>query len=335
MSNKVSIIIPVYNTKKEYLKECFESIDNQTYKNFEVVIVDDGSKQEIADFLDTYNKKEKYKVFHKKNEGVSTARNFGIDNSTGAWLMFVDSDDFISENALERLIQNSEDMDIVIGGVKRTNITKDINFEEHIFEKYEVCELIKSIFQAKSGKYQYVDGLWGKLYNRNFWKKYNLKLKKELRYGEDATLNLEAYINANKIKYFSEVVYFWRTNDESVTAKYNPILIDEQEKVLKNLKDKFPRMIQEYEKEFIAYISKAIKNIIKNIYSSTETTKQEKRDLVKRLIKQPVFKECIESNLYNEIPNDRKIILVLLRYRLFTILEVLLKGYKKIHALRK
>ena len=331
MNNKISIIIPVYNTKQEYLEECFKSIDEQTYENYEVVIVDDGSKDETAKFLDNYNKKEKYKILHKKNEGVSTARNYGIENSIGDWLLFVDSDDFLSKDALEKLIDKSENVDIVIGGVKRTNIDKIVEFETHILENEKKDELIKSIFQAKSARYFYVDGLWGKLYKKDFWNKSNLRLEKDLKFGEDATLNIEAYIKSKKICIFSDIVYYWRTNDESVTAKYNPRLMDEQEKVLNTIKRKFPLIVDEKnKKEFISYISRTLKNVIENIYVSNETSEKEKRNLVKKLIEKPIYKECIKSNLYDEVPLKRKIILFSLKFKLFFMIEILFKMYKKV-----
>ena len=329
MSNKVSIIIPVYNTKKEYLEECFDSINKQTYRDFEVIIVDDGSKEETALFLDTYKNIENYKIFHKKNEGVSTARNFGIEKATGDWLTFVDSDDYLKDNALEILIDNSKDMDIVIGGIKRTTVNNTIDIESRIFEKEETGELIKSIFQAKSSKYPYVDGLWGKLYGKDFWQKNNLKLEKELKYGEDATLNIEAYMKAEKIKYFPELVYYWRTNDESVTAKYNPKLMDEQEKTLNSIKNKFPQITEKYGKEFISYISRTIKNIIENIYVSNDSSKKEKRELVKKMLNKSIYKECINSNMYSEVPMKRKIILIFLKFRMFFAIEMLFKAYIK------
>lgn len=330
MTDKVSIIIPVYNTKEEYLEECFKSINEQTYENFEIIIVDDGSKEKTAAFLDTYNKDEKYKIFHKINEGVSVARNFGIEKATGDWLMFVDSDDFLNEKALETLIKNSKNMDIVIGGVKRTTINNTIELESCILENEETKDLIKSIFQAKSAKYPYVDGLWGKIYRKEFWIKNNLKLEKELKYGEDATLNIEAYIKASKIGFFSEVVYYWRTNDESVTAKYNVKLMDEQEKVLNNMKNKFPEITDKiYKKEFISYISRTLKNVIENIYLSAETTKKEKRELLNKLISKSIYKDCINSNLYDEVPIKRKIILIFLRFKLFFMIEIMFKMYKE------
>lgn len=330
MTEKVSIIIPVYNTKEEYLEECFKSINNQTYKNVEVIVVDDGSKEETATYLDKYTKNNNYKIFHKKNEGVSVARNFGIEKATGDWLMFVDSDDFLNEESIEILINNSKSMDIVIGGVKRTTINNTMELESCVLKNEETKELIKSIFQAKSAKRPYVDGLWGKLYRKEFWIKNNLKLEKELKYGEDATLNIEAYIKATKICFFSKVVYYWRTNDESVTAKYNAKLMDEQEKVLNIMKNKFPEITGKiYKKEFISYISRAVKNIVENIYLSAETTKKEKRELLNKLISKPIYKDCINSNLYNEVPIKRKVILILLKFKMFWAIEILFKIYRK------
>jgi len=330
MTDKVSIIIPVYNTNEEYLDECFKSINNQTYKNIEVIVVDDGSKEKTATYLDKYTKNYNYKIFHKKNEGVSVARNFGIEKATGDWLMFVDSDDFLDEKALETLINNSKSMDIVIGGVKRTTINNVLNVESHIFEGEESDELIRSVFQAKSAKYPYVDGLWGKIYRKDFWTSNNLELQKDLKYGEDATLNIEAYIKARRINFFSDILYYWRTNDESVTAKYNVKLMDEQEKVLNKMKEKFPEITGKiYKKEFISYISRTLKNVIENMYLSAETTKKEKRELLNKLISKPIYKDCINSNLYNEVPIKRKIILILLKFKMFWAIEVLFKIYRK------
>jgi glycosyltransferase involved in cell wall biosynthesis len=101
---KVSIIIPVFNTA-EYLAECLDSVLNQTYNNVEIILVDDGSTDGSENICDSYaNKDQRVCVFHKKNEGVSAARNFGIQKSTGAYLAFFDSDDTILPNMIEDLM---------------------------------------------------------------------------------------------------------------------------------------------------------------------------------------------------------------------------------------
>lgn len=105
---KVSIIVPVYNTE-EYLCECFDSIISQTFSDFEVIIVDDGSTDNSPSICDEYATKDyRFKVLHKKNEGVSVARNLGLDNATGKYIAFIDSDDLILPSMLEDLIKVAE-----------------------------------------------------------------------------------------------------------------------------------------------------------------------------------------------------------------------------------
>ena len=98
----VSIIIPVYNTPKQFLEECLESIRKQCYKNIEVIIVDDGSKHETASYLDTLKEKN-IVIVHKNRGGVSSARNYGVRCAKGNYICFVDADDLISEKFVESL----------------------------------------------------------------------------------------------------------------------------------------------------------------------------------------------------------------------------------------
>ena len=128
--DKVSVIIPVYNTPKEFLDECVNSVLKQTYKEYEIVIVDDGSKEETVSFCDEIAlRDERIKIIHKNNEGVAVARNVGIDNATGKWIMFVDSDDYLKENAIECLINESNDADIVISRIFKEEKVKAYGFE--------------------------------------------------------------------------------------------------------------------------------------------------------------------------------------------------------------
>ena len=111
---KISVIVPVYNVEK-YLTKCVDSIMNQTYKDLEIILVDDGSTDNSGKICDEYVKKDKrFKVIHKKNGGLSDARNVGIKNSTGEYLSFIDSDDYIDNDMIECLynacIKNNADI---------------------------------------------------------------------------------------------------------------------------------------------------------------------------------------------------------------------------------
>ena len=115
MANKlVSIIVPVYNVEK-YLPKCVDSLINQTYKNVEIILVDDGSTDQSGNICDTYLEKDnRIVVLHKKNGGLSDARNFGIEHAKGDYYSFVDSDDYLKEQTIEYLVDAAENNDCQI-----------------------------------------------------------------------------------------------------------------------------------------------------------------------------------------------------------------------------
>ena len=149
----ISVIVPIYNVEK-YLDRCVDSIINQTYKNLEIILVDDGSPDNCPQMCDDYAKKDsRIKVVHKENGGLSDARNVGMEVATGEYVSFIDSDDYISldfyETLLETIVDN--DSDIVECGVVKF-------YEDNSFDKYSD--------DLKVTNYDTVDGLEG-LINEN------------------------------------------------------------------------------------------------------------------------------------------------------------------------
>ena len=121
----VSVIVPIYKVE-EYLRECVDSIINQTYKNLEIILVDDGSPDKCGEICDEYARNDsRITVYHKENGGLSDARNYGIDRCNGEYITFVDSDDVLKSNFVETLMGLIEeyDADVAVSGVKnfRTN----------------------------------------------------------------------------------------------------------------------------------------------------------------------------------------------------------------------
>jgi glycosyltransferase involved in cell wall biosynthesis len=104
----ISVIVPVYNVKP-YLRKCLDSIINQTYRDLEILIIDDGSTDGSGDICDEYRKDDRIKVFHTENRGLSAARNLGLDNTTGNWIGFIDSDDWIEPDMYEVLLRKAEE----------------------------------------------------------------------------------------------------------------------------------------------------------------------------------------------------------------------------------
>ena len=109
---KISVIVPVYKIKEQYLKECIESISKQTYSNLEIILVDDGSPDNCGEICDLYAEKDsRIMVLHQKNQGVSMARNNAIQKATGEWITFIDADDWIEKNMCELAMEKRDGND--------------------------------------------------------------------------------------------------------------------------------------------------------------------------------------------------------------------------------
>ncbi len=175
MKNKFSLIVPVYNVEK-YLEKCLNSIINQTYKDFEVIIVIDGSKDNSESICKKYAENDnRIKIIKQKNKGLSEARNEGIKKATGDYLLFIDSDDFIELNLLETL-NNALEKDIDLIRFQANNIIdeKIIPYNETPFETTNGLDAFNKI-----RKYHYVEPVWVYLYNKKFWDKHNFKYVKD------------------------------------------------------------------------------------------------------------------------------------------------------------
>lgn len=165
---KFSIIIPFYNVEK-YIKNCLDSIKNQTYENFEVLIINDGSKENEEKIVKKYLKDERFKYYKKENGGLSDARNHGVKYATGDYLIFVDSDDYISKDLLKKLNKEliSNAVDVIKYGIKIVNEKGKIidKIENNTFKNINKIESVTNILNDK-----YIEPAWMYAYNFNFWK---------------------------------------------------------------------------------------------------------------------------------------------------------------------
>lgn len=214
---KISIIVPIYNTES-YLNKCIDSLVKQTYQNLEIILVDDGSPDLCPQICEEWVQKDKrIKVIHKVNGGLSDARNAGLDISTGDFIMFVDSDDFIDINIIMDLylLQCKTDADIVCGGVYRY---KDGQIYG-IYNETIKCEMVvfTGVEQLKNMLNSYTDcSVWGKLYKRSIIE--NNRFIKG-RYNEDIIFLFPVYANCNKVVYTNKRYYYYRDTAGSITHK--------------------------------------------------------------------------------------------------------------------
>lgn len=200
----ISVIIPVYNAQ-DGIKRCVDSLLNQSFKNFEIILLNDGSKDNSLNILKEYELKYSFvRVIDKQNEGVAVSRNKGILLAEGDYTMFMDNDDFVDSDYLETFYQaiHEKKLDLVIGGYKRVNQDNQIIFSQDI----QQSEWTKYIIMAP----------WAKIYRTEFLKTNNLEFF-DYSIGEDIIFNLAAYKTTDKIGLLDYKGYNWYYNNQSIS----------------------------------------------------------------------------------------------------------------------
>ena len=212
MSDKVSIIVPVYNVEK-YLDECVKSILAQTYTDIEIVLVDDGSKDTSGAMCDEYKKQdERIVVVHKENGGLSSARNAGMENASGSYYIFVDSDDTISSNMVEEMVKKAKEHDAKI--VSSLISEEQDKLGKGNTEKITILnthDALKSIFS---------DGLVvtsssGKMYAADLWE--DITFPTDMIFEDFATI-YKVIRKSPKVVSFEDWQYFYRPNPAGITG---------------------------------------------------------------------------------------------------------------------
>lgn len=211
--NKISIIVPVYNVEL-YLSRCLDSIINQTYTNFECILIDDGSTDRSGDICDKYvSIDSRFVVVHKKNEGLSVARNIALTKVTGRFISFVDSDDYILPEYLKIMIEQMEshNADIVkcdyFSGDMTQNYKSTVVPNIHILNREEM--LIRVLNDEIGSQ------LWQYMYKRELWDGIE---SPSGRYAQDMMILHKVINNANKIIIIDEKLYYYFISREDSTS---------------------------------------------------------------------------------------------------------------------
>lgn len=209
---KYSFIIPVYNTAK-YLNRCLDSIVKQTYKNFEIIIVNDGSTDNSKDIINMYKKQNtNIKVVEQKNSGLSVARNHGVSKSSGKYIVFVDSDDYIEEKLLEVIDKEIDNVDVLRYQVieEDDSKTKCVKHEENGFDCVSGIKAFEKISQ-----YYYVETAWCYVFNRKYFIKNKFSFMPNV-YHEDYGLIPYIVYKASKVKSINYLGYHYITRQGSI-----------------------------------------------------------------------------------------------------------------------
>lgn len=242
--HKISVIIPIYNVE-QFLKQCLDSIINQTYQNLEIILVNDGSTDSSAQICDNYAMKdERIKVIHKENGGLSDARNAGLRKATGDFISFVDSDDLIALDFYHTVVQIAidNDADIVECGFIKFEVEEE--FENSTITPEMSIEVFETEFALELLIKDYLQPMvWNKLYR----KKVLIDLEFPVgKIHEDVFWTYQVFGNAEKIIKTQEKLYFYRQQGNSISGrKYSLRRLDAVqalEERISYMKENFPRL---------------------------------------------------------------------------------------------
>lgn len=252
-NKKVSIIIPVYKVEK-YIEECLESLRNQTYTNLEIILCDDESPDECPKICERYAQMdERFKVLHKKNGGAASARNMGLDIATGDYLGFVDSDDAVKEDYIEKLVGLLEENDADISVCAFTNLfvnTEECVEMENTGDYTQVQYLERFLRDWKCGL------IWNKLFKK--------ELLGDIRFAEGHVIDDEFFtyklvMNAKKVTVSNLPLYRYRMRKSGVMNQ------GKQKKMLKDRMEYFPERFELVTEKYPQLYTKYLENLSDNI----------------------------------------------------------------------
>lgn len=331
---EISIIVPVYNGDKT-IKRCVDSILNQNFKDIEIILVDDGSKDNsfcICNNLSNENKK--VKLFKQDNLGPSAARNLGIEKSNGKYIMFCDCDDTVSDYWCKNLYtiikenKNSmpycgfiitDELSIEIDRIKNNNLNKQIEKDDF----FSIDEIGLSGF------------IWNKIFSKEIIIKNNIKFDENIRFNEDLKFVLEYVLNVNKIIYTESEDYYYHSFEDSLSKNYNQKEFDKWRLKYLEWKNYFIKIdSKNYIKNCKRCASMYLYNFLLSLSNTFDNRNKanffEKCKYNRYIIKNDIFQECLElADTYKENQLYIKI-LKSKSYTLYLLFNIILNIKKKI-----
>lgn len=304
----VSVIIPVYNVEK-YLRKCLDSVINQTYKELEIILVDDGSTDSSGKICDEYAQKDnRIKVIHKSNGGLSDARNVGIEKSNGEYICFIDSDDYIELDMFENLYKACIEKNVKIASCDK--IRELENGKKIIEKRYEESRIITKK-EAYSNILLFDPAVCDKMFEKSLFA--NVRFPKGKLYEDILTTN-KLVEQCDYLYHVAKPFYHYiQRNNSIVHQKFNIKKLD----YIKNAKKLYEYIMKSYpelKEQCDAYYSLVLCTILCDIYGDRKKFKKEYKEYLNELKK---YKKIINNNYY--ITKSKKIMIKLINNNLIYI----------------
>lgn len=271
---KVSVIVPIFNVEK-YLKQCVDSLLNQTLKDIEVILVDDGSPDSCPQICDEYEKQDsRIKVIHKKNGGLSDARNAGLELVQGEYVAFIDSDDYVDLQMFEKLF-------VVCKHRKLDVCFCDYNFDYNGVVKPACKQTDNLIIESESGvknflldmvgplpeypsDVKYLVSVWHGIYRTDIIRDFNILYESERLYpSEDLLFHIDYLSRCKSVGYLKDSMYYWRYNPISLSRTYSPQKFDKYVALLLRVKEKLSEHFSYH--EYLLHYQRCVYSFFRSI----------------------------------------------------------------------
>ena len=325
-SKTISVIVPVYNTEL-YLEECLESLIRQSLTDIEIILVNDGSTDKSATICQLYAKKDKrIKYIEIENAGVSNARNIGIKNAKGKYIMFADSDDYVDSKWCESLYSVVEENKFCICNIYCVDYINNNIYTENDIDTYIKKFSINQFYEVY--KLKLLNQPYNKIYEKKILDKSNIKFNEDLSLGEDLLFNLDYLLQCNEIEIINEKNYFYiKGQTDSLCNKFYPNFYEIQTKIylkmidiINNTNALNNQNLKDCYTEFLYSLILSINNIFLN----KEYNFRQKVKGIEKILKSNVFENCLRNanqdkfnKIYWSILKTKNFIGILSYYKLY------------------
>lgn len=328
----VSIIVPIYKVPEQYLNKCIESMIRQTLQNIEILLVDDGSPDQCGEICETYAKTDnRIRVLHKKNGGLSSARNYGCKSATGEWIMFVDGDDWIEPEMCETMYKLGckKNVQLVMCGMSKdyghSTVMYRFNLEEDKIYKGKDCRWLQQqllVYHAN------IAVAYAKLIKKSFIVENNIFHDEVLKQGaEGLEFNLRLFENLQSAVFINKPFYHYIYNENSISTSHNEENHEFVVMCFERIKDfidtsKNSEMLKPWFDNRLLYviITTAISGYFNpvNVEPYSEKKRKYEAYLNKRMVK-----KALQTKNTKALGKQRLVVLFMIRYRIYLALNVM------------
>lgn len=325
----IAVIVPVYNAE-QYLSTCVKSIMQQTYKNLEIILIDDGST-DSSYYICTQMLEldSRIKVLHKENGGPISAKKLGLESTEAEYIMFVDADDWINKDCCKKAydaITSNNNLEIVCWSYYKTYI----NVEEKnvIFNDTQLIDCNNTNVNYYDMKI--IGNTWAKLYNKQVLK--DEWFNENLSNGEDVEFNFRIFSKVKCILALNEFLYHYRIREDSSVRKYSEEAINEYTKTITYMKQDIKEQNKLQINAYYSFGAVAFLMICMNMIFTKEYGKSyfSKVKATKELSKKEPYKDILKNSKHVKLPFTRKLPLLFAKYHMYLLLNIMIKVKKRI-----